>query len=292
MISLVVALLLALPPVQAASSYLAGIQQFRAGREAALRADDGWLTVAGLFWLKPGRNTAGSAAGSDIVLPRQAPARLGTFELAGGTVTFTADPSARAAQHGRPVTSATFDLSRGDRDAVTAGDLVLFPIQRGDRMGIRLRDLHSRMRSGFTGLRWYPVRPEYQLKGTFVAYPQPRTVHVPNVLGQEPEMTSPGYVTFTLEGRTLRLEPVFESDERSELFFVFSDLTSRDATYRAGRFLYAALPKDGVVVLDFNKAENPPCAFTDFATCPLPLKENRLPVRIEAGELAYHGPTR
>ncbi len=292
MISLVVALLLALAPLQPAVAYVADVQRFRADREAALRADDGWLTVAGLFWLKPGRNTAGSAADNDIVLPRRAPARLGTFELARGTVTFAADPSARVARNGHPITSARFDLSGGDRDAVTADDLVLFPIQRGDRIGIRMRDLHSRMRSGFTGLRWYPVRPEYRLTATFVAYPQPRTVKVPNVLGQEPEMTSPGYVTFTLQGRSLRLEPVFESDERSELFFIFSDLTSRDATYRAGRFLYAPLPKDGVVVLDFNKAENPPCAFTEFATCPLPLKENRLPVRIEAGELAYHGPTR
>jgi uncharacterized protein (DUF1684 family) len=292
MISLLVALALALPPVQAAASYLAEVQKFRAGREAALEADDGWLTVSGLFWLKPGRNTAGSAAGSDIVLPGRAPARLGTFELAGGTVTFTADPSARVVQNGRPVTSATFDLSGGGRDGVSAEDLVLFPIQRGDRIGIRMRDLHSRMRTGFTGLRWYPVREAYRVKAKFVAYPEPRTVRVPNVLGQEPEMTSPGYVTFTLEGRTLRLEPVFESDERSELFFVFSDLTSRDATYRAGRFLYAGLPKDGLVVLDFNKAENPPCAYTDFATCPLPLKENRLPVRIEAGELAYPGPSR
>jgi uncharacterized protein (DUF1684 family) len=112
------------------------------------------------------------------------------------------------------------------------------------------------------------------------------------VLGQNPEMESPGYVTFTLNSQSLRLEPVFEDDEKKDLFFIFKDTTSRDATYPAGRFLHADLPKGGFVTIDFNKAYNPPCAFTDFATCPLPRKENQLPVRIEAGELAYHGPTK
>jgi uncharacterized protein (DUF1684 family) len=278
--------------VHTAPSYRADIEKFRADRAAELRADDGWLTVAGLFWLKPGVNTAGSANGSDVLLPAKAPARLGTFELKDGAVTFTADPSARVTSGGKPIATVAFDLPAGDRGAVVSGDLVMFPIQRGDRIGIRMRDLHSAMRQGFTGVRSYPVRPEYRITAKFTAYPEPRKVLVPNVLGQQPEMTSPGYVRFTVHGRTLRLEPVFETGEQKELFFIFSDATSRDATYRAGRFLYTPLPKDGVVILDFNKAINPPCAFTEFATCPLPLKENRLPVRIEAGELAYHGPTR
>ena len=291
MASVVLALILAFVWAQPAS-YSADIQKFRADSEAELKADDGWLTVAGLFWLKPGQNRAGSAAGSDVQLPASAPARLGTFELEHGTVTFTADASAHVTVKGRPVTTTVFDLSAGDRGAIVSGDLVMFPIQRVDRIGIRMRDLHSAMRRGFTGLRWYPVRPAYRVTAKFVPYPSPRVVRVPNVLGQEPEMKSPGYVTFMLDGQSLRLEPVYESQEENELFFIFSDLTSRDETYRAGRFLYAALPKDGVVILDFNKAVNPPCAFTEFATCPLPLKANRLPVRIEAGELAYHGPTR
>ena len=292
MSSLLLPVMLALLALQAPSAYRADIEKFRADREAELRADNGWLTVAGLFWLKPGANTAGSAKGSDVLLPAKAPARLGTFELKDGAVTFTADPSARVTSGGKPVATVAFDMAAGDRGAIVSGDLVMFPIQRGDRIGIRMRDLNSAMRRGFTGVRSYPVRPEYRITAKFTEYPQLHKVLVPNVLGQQPEMTSPGYVTFTINGRSLRLEPVFETDERKELFFIFSDATSRDATYRAGRFLYTPLPKDGVVILDFNKAINPPCAFTEFATCPLPLKENRLPVRIEAGELAYHGPTR
>lgn len=290
--SLILALMFALAAGQAAPSYRSEIEKFRADREAELLADDGWLTVAGLFWLKPGANTAGSAQGNDIVLPAKAAARLGTFALENSVVRFTADPSARVTSNGQPVTTLGFDFRAGDRGAIVSGDLVMFPIQRGDRIAVRMRDLKSAMRRGFTGVRSYPVRPAYRIRARFVAYPQPRTVLVPNVLGQQPEMVSPGYVTFTLQGRSLRLEPVFETEEQNELFFIFNDLTSRNTTYPAGRFLHAALPKDGIVVLDFNKAFNPPCAFTDFATCPLPIKENRLPVRIEAGELAHHGPTR
>jgi len=243
--------------------------------------------VAGLFWLKPGANTAGSGTANDIVLPSKAPAKFGTFELTDGTVTFTADASAAVSRDGQAVTTAVLDTKAGDKGAIRSGDLVMFPIQREDKIGIRMRDLKSARRVGFRGIRSFPIRPEYRIVARFVAYPQPKTVLVPNVLGQHPEMTSPGSVTFTLNGQALRLEPVFETGERTELFFIFSDTTSRDATYAAGRFLYAALPKDGTVILDFNKAINPPCAFTDFATCPLPVKENRLPVRIEAGELAY-----
>ena len=292
MSTILFALVIALAGVQAAPSYRAEIRKHRADREAELKADDGWLTVAGLFWLKPGANAAGSAKTNDIVLPAKAPARLGTFTLGNGVVRFMADPSAPVTRGGTPVTALGFDLRAGDRDAIVSGDLVMFPIQRGDRIGIRMRDLKSAMRHGFTGIRAYPVRASYRVEATFAAYPEPRKVLVPNVLGQTPEMTSPGYVTFTLMGRTLRLEPVYETEERTELFFIFKDLTSRDTTYPAGRFLHAALPRNGTVVLDFNKAYNPPCAFTDFATCPLPTKENSLQVRVEAGELAYHGPTR
>jgi uncharacterized protein (DUF1684 family) len=292
MANLTVAAVLALLAVQAAPSYRAELEKFHADREAVLKADDGWLTVAGLFWLKPGANRAGSAAGSDVLLPPKGPARLGTFELKDGAVSFTADPSAHVMIGDRHVTTTAFDLRAGDAGAIRTGDLVMFPIQRGEKIGIRMRDLRSATRKGFSGVRTFPVRPEYRIVARFVAYPQPKTVLVPNVLGQHPEMTSPGYVTFTLDGRQLRLEPVFETAERKELFFIFSDATSRDSTYPAGRFLYTPLPAGGTVVLDFNKAINPPCAFTEFATCPLPIKENRLPVRIEAGELAYHGTAR
>jgi uncharacterized protein len=275
-------------PRTSPASYRAEIRQFRQQRTAELKADDGWLTVAGLFWLKPGMNVAGSAPGSDILLPARAPARLGAFELKGDRVTFRAEPAARVTTAGKPLGTTAIDAPTDDATALAAGDFRMFVIQREDRFGVRMRDLKSAKRVGFKGLTFFPIRRAYRVRATFTAYEQPRKVAVPNVLGQAPEMTSPGYVTFTVNGRAFRLEPVYETDEKKDLFFIFKDLTSRDATYPAGRFLHAPLPEDGVVSLDFNRAYNPPCAFTDFATCPLPTKQNQLAVRIEAGELAYH----
>jgi uncharacterized protein len=272
------------PPVP----YTAEIARFRHERTAELTADDGWLTVAGLFWLKPGANVAGSAPGSDILLPSKAPAKVGVFELSGGRVVFRPDPSARVTVAGKPLGLAAIDAPVDDAPPLAVGDLRMFIIQREDRFGIRMRDLKNAARTGFAGLTFYPVRPSYRIRARFVPYDPPKQVLVPNVLGQAPEMTSPGYVTFVLNGRPLRLEPVYETDERKDLFFIFKDETSRDTTYPAGRFLHASLPRNRFVTLDFNKAYNPPCAFTDFATCPLPTKANRLPVRIEAGERAYH----
>lgn len=271
-----------------AGSYLAEIKEFQSRRAAGLQADDGWLTVAGLFWLKPGPNVAGSARGSDITLPGKAPARLGVFELMDGRVTFRADPAANVTAGGARVGTLPIQAPSDDAGALAVGDLRMFVIHRGDRFAVRLRDLTSAMRTGFSGLKFYPVRAEYRVRARFTPYERPRKIAVPNVLGQASEMTAPGSVTFTLAGREWRLEPVYESDDPQELFFIFRDLTSRDSTYPAGRFLYAPLPRDGHVILDFNKAYNPPCAFTDFATCPLPPKQNQLAVRIEAGELAYH----
>jgi uncharacterized protein (DUF1684 family) len=148
-----------------------------------------------------------------------------------------------------------------------------------------LRDLKSEKRAAFAGLKYFPISPAHRLEAAYTAYEKPQVVKIANVLGQIIDMESPGYVTFRLNGRTLRLDPVYEDERRQDLFFIFTDPTSRDATYQAGRYLHAPLPKAGLVMLDFNKAYSPPCAFNDFATCPLPPRQNRLPVRIEAGEL-------
>jgi uncharacterized protein len=166
---------------------------------------------------------------------------------------------------------------------VTLGSLSLLVIRRGDRYGIRLKDRNSRLRKEFTGLRYFPVNESYRVSARFVA--DARKIPIPNILGQTEDTPSPGYVEFDLEGRKLRLTPVEESP--NELFFIFRDLTSGRETYGSGRFLDAPVPKDGRVELDFNKAYNPPCAFTPYATCPLPPKQNRLPVPIAAGELKY-----
>ena len=274
---------------QVSSAYRAEIEKYRQERIEELTAPNGWLAVRGLFWLHEGVNTAGSDPAAEIKLPERVAKKLGVFTLKSGQVTFTADPSAFVAAEGKPVTSYTF-ARPGEKSAIVSDGVTIFMLRRGDRVGLRMLDPESTQRKTFPGLKYFPLDPAYRLHAKFVAYPTLKDVPVPNVLGQLVKMESPGYVEFTLKGRTYRLEPVYETEAHQDLFFIFKDLTSRTDTYEAGRFLHTPLPKGDVVDLDFNRAYNPPCAFTEFATCPLPVKENQLQVAIKAGELRYHLP--
>ena len=266
--------------------YKTQMEQWRARRVASLVSDSGWLTVAGLFWLKEGKNTVGSAPGNQIVLPKgSAPDTLGVFEFHNGTTTFQAVPGVEVTINGQPADSGTFKSdASGNPDVLQIRSLTMFVIERGKRFGIRLKDKDSDQRKDFTGIKYFPVDERYRVTAKFVPYHPPKMISVPDILGETSSEPSPGYAEFTLNGRTCRLDPIVEGDE---LFFIFKDLTSGKETYPPGRFLYAELPKNGKVILDFNKAYNPPCAFTPYATCPLPPPENRLPIRIEAGELRY-----
>ena len=261
-----------------AGTYEQEIEQWRQQREASLKADDGWPTVVGLFWLKEGENTVGSDASSAIRLPR-GPARLGIFEFHSGNTSFR--PASGISIGAK---SSLKDDSGAEPDLVQYGDFTMFVIHRGDRYAIRLKDKQSEFRKNFSSLRWYPVRTDYRIVAKWIAHPESRKMSVPNILGETELAPSPGYVVFQLHGREFELHPVAEGNR---LFFIFRDQTSGKDTYPSGRFLYADLPSNGQVTLDFNKAYNPPCAFTPYATCPLPPKENRLAVRIEAGELDY-----
>jgi uncharacterized protein (DUF1684 family) len=267
------------------TSYRATIQRWRAQQETELKADDGWLTVSGLFWLKEGVNRAGSKASSEIVLPR-GPAEVGAFELHDGKTIFRATPGVAVKLNGKTMGEAAPLKSDADGkpDFIQFDAFTMFVIHRGERYGIRLKDPQSAARKDFTGLQWFPVKESYRVVAKFIPYQRPKMITIPNILGETEQDPSPGYVLFTLDGQPLRLDPVVEDDQ---LFFIFHDLTSGKGTYPAGRFLYTDLPKNGEVVMDFNQAQNPPCAFTAYATCPLPPKQNRLPVRIEAGELNY-----
>jgi uncharacterized protein (DUF1684 family) len=283
--ALIAGLALLLLPVDQ-TSYRAEIEKWRHQREEALKAEDGWLTVAGLFWLKEGENTIGSSRGNNFVLPEaSAPEKVGTFESHNGVTTFQAAAGVAATVNGRPTTRALLKPdSSGPPDLLRVRDLTMYVIQRGNRFGIRLKDQNSEMRRKFTGTRWFPVKEQFRVTAKYVPYDPPKKISIPNILGDVEEETSPGYVEFTLSGRQCRLDPVSEGDG---LFFVFKDQTAGKETYPPGRFLYTSLPKNGEVILDFNQAVNPPCAFTPYATCPLPPEQNQLPVRIEAGELRY-----
>jgi uncharacterized protein (DUF1684 family) len=268
------------------AEYTHEIEQWRAQREEKLRAPDGWLTVVGLTWLHEGTSTVGSAKGSDVVLPAPAPATVGRVELARGRAVFHAAPGVAVKTKDQPVQDLELHPDKGGtpNDVLTLGSISLYLIERGGRLGLRIKDENSAARRGFAGLTWYPADEAYRVTARFVPYEPARKVPIANVLGMVEPLPSPGYAVFPLHGREVRLDPVLEEPDAKELFFIFRDATAGKETYPAGRFLYSAMPKDGQVVLDFNKAYSPPCAFTSFATCPLPPKQNRLDVRIEAGE--------
>jgi uncharacterized protein (DUF1684 family) len=279
------------------SAYVEEIQKWRDARETRMKSDTGWLTVAGLFWLKEGDNRFDTDKANDIMLPEgTAPARAGLFRLASGVCTVVMEPgvaatlqaSATPLDGGTPVTTAVLrDDTQPDPEVIVLGRLRMFVIKRGERFAIRMRDLESSMRKEFTGLHWYPIQESYRVTASFEPSDPPTEVPVPNILGETEKMPSPGVARFQLQGRSITLRPVLETPDAKQLFFIFKDTTAGRKTYGAGRFLYAELPADGKVVLDFNKAYTPPCAFTPFATCPLPPESNRLDIAIEAGELDY-----
>jgi len=273
----------------APGDYEAGIEKWRQERETGLRSNTGWLTVAGLFWLKEGTNRFGTDPSADIVLPPgTAPAFAGVFELKDGVTKVRVETGATVTSSGRAVIEMDLqDDETGDPTLLALGDLTMFVIQRDGKHGIRLKDKNSQRLKEFTGLKWYPVKPGFRITGTWTEYDPPKQIPVVNVVGQTKNQPCPGYVTFTVNGETVRLEPIQDSPDDRELFFIFRDGTSGETTYPPGRFLYADSPVEGKVVLDFNKAVNPPCAFTPFATCPLPPPQNRLKVKIEAGEMRY-----
>jgi uncharacterized protein (DUF1684 family) len=271
----------------AQTPYSIDLQKWREKREVELKSEDGWLTLVGLFWLKDGANYAGSAATSDITLPAgTAPEEVGVFEFHQGRTILRVARGVKVRVNNKPVRQAVLKTDeKGKPDMIGLGDLRMFVIKRGEKYGVRVRNRSNPPRLAFEGLKYFPTAEDYRLTAKYVAYDKPKEIEIVNILGDVSKMPSPGYVTFELNGKACRLDALV--DEK-KLFFIFRDLTSGKTTYPAGRFLYAEMPKGDRVVLDFNQAINPPCAFTTFATCPLPPPQNHLKVAVEAGELAYH----
>lgn len=267
--------------------YAAEIEEWRTDREARLKADDGWLTLTGLFFLNEGDNSFGSSPENDIVL-RTGSEHAGIITLRGGRVGVRAVEGQKLLVDGRCVDAAQLWPSEGpNQPTITLGPLSLFCHASGDRLAMRLRDSESEMRREFTKLRWYPVDESFRISGRYVPHDKPRTMELANTLGDVVTLGTSGSVALTVKGEALRLTAI---DYDGRLWFVFSDLTSGSETYPAARFLYADLPDlDGTTTVDFNQAYNPPCAFNPYTTCPLPPPENQLQVRIEAGELDYPG---
>ncbi len=231
---------------------------------------------------------AGAFLMTDILL-RTGPEQAGTFTLANNVVTVRAAEGTTLSVDGRDVAEARLWPYEGnDRPTVALGPLSLFGHYSGDRLAIRMRDRESTIRQEFTGLRWYAVDETFRVEGTFIPHDEPRTMELPNILGDIETFRTSGSVAMTVGGAEVRMTAV---DSGGRLWFIFRDLTSGTATYPAARFLYADAPgADGTTTVDFNRAYNPPCAFNPHTTCPLPPLENRLPARVEAGELDYHAP--
>jgi uncharacterized protein (DUF1684 family) len=271
-----------------AAAYRASIEKWRQEYEEDLTSDHGWLTISGLFWLHEGENRFGSDPTNDIVLPDSAPADAGVFEFHAGKTIAHMKPGVAATMNGKPVVTAELRPdSREDR--IKLGPLTLWVHASGDRYAIRLRDPNSALRHDFRGLTWFPVDESYRVSARFVTYDQPKKVSIQNLAGDSLMLPLNGIAVFTLHGQEFRLEGYFDPPENpTAVSFVIRDLTSGKETYAAARFLDADVPKDGNVILDFNEAYNPPCAYNPYTTCPLPPPGNRMRTRIEAGEKVYH----
>jgi uncharacterized protein len=261
-------------------------QDWRAQHEESYRKN--WVTIAGLHFLEPGSHTAGTAATNDIVLPASAASeRIGQFVLDGDVVRFEPDARSSVQIDGQPVTKPrelTDDFVE-EPDSIEVGAIRMVVHRSGDRRSLRVWDPNGEMARSFLGFRWFDIQMDYRVTGRFIADATPRDLQVVNTFGDIDTYKTEGVVEFTLHGRTLRLRPFTTRPKR--FYFVFKDQSSGVETYEAARFLYSDLRDDGTTVLDFNQAYNPPCAFNPYTTCPIPLPENRLPVKVLAGERAY-----
>lgn len=271
-------------------TYLQEIERWHAWRIARLTAPNGWLSLVGLDWLKSGVNRIGSAADNDIVLAK-APAHLGTIEWPdGGEPLATLDPTSGATVDGKPAVRAVLrDDSGANPTTVAFGSVSFIAVDRGGRKGLRVRDSEAPTRTRFAGIERFPIDPTWRIVADWQPFDPPFQLATGTVIGTIENYPAPGKAVFERDGQRCELYPVLEAPGDTRLFLIFADQTSGKETYGAARFLYADMPADGKLVLDFNQAYNPPCAFTPYATCPLAPPENRLALRVVAGELKYHG---
>lgn len=261
-------------------NYEGEINAWHTERLDKVKAPNGWLNLAGLFWLKPGTNSFGADSANAIIFPK-GEARAGSFEVNGDTVTLHA-ASENITFKGQPVKDLIIYQPDSSKE-ITIGSLRFNIIKRDKQLGIRLRDDEAPLQKSFTDIERFPIDPQFRLEASFEKADSLKTIPITNIIGQTTAQKSPGTLKFTWEGKTYSLDAL---DEKDEFFIIFGDETSAAETYAGGRFLYVKKPKNDndKVIIDFNKAYNPPCVFTPFATCPLPPKQNRLPIAIRAGE--------
>ena len=265
--------------------YFEEIKTYQKTMDQQLRAPDGWLTLAGLHWLQPGTNSIGSATSSTVCLPPySAPQNIGRLALDDGKVYFQPEVGMETRIGGEIITEKIELVPDTNRNPtqVTLGDLTFFVIVRGERVGIRVKQVSHPRRLNFAGRIWWPVDEQYRVQARVTVYQPPKQVIIPDILGDENETGIEYALTFKLDGQEYSLDAF--GMPSGQFYILFHDLSCGKGSYPAGRFLVTETPEDETVVIDFNKAYNPPCAFTPYATCPLPPKQNYLQTQIRAGE--------
>ena len=269
-------------------AYPQEIERWHAQRIERLTAPDGWLSLVGLEWLKPGANRIGSASDNDIVLAK-AQARLGTITWSDdNSLSIALDVIEGVSIDGDAKNRAKLlDDSHANPTMVAFDSVNFIAVDRGGRKGLRVRDSEAETRTQFAGIERFPVDEWWRIVADWVPLDPPFQLATGTVIGSIENYPAPGKAVFQRDGKRFELYPVLEVPGDTQLFLIFADATSGKETYGAARFLYAEMPRDGKIVLDFNKAYNPPCAFTPYATCPLAPPENRLDLRVTAGELKY-----
>ena len=281
-------------PAFDAEAYKKGIVAWQTKRAARISAEDGWISLAGLFWLKPGENTFGSDSLNSMVLPHSVPSKAGSLILRGDSVTLVTKKNSGVKVNDSSVvkTRLRSDADSTGTDMVSLGSVNFYVIKRADRVGVRAKDKQSPARLNFAGLRFFPVDTKWRTTGTFTKFETPLKMAIPTVIGTVDTFPCPGEVSFVIGDSTVKLLAMTEQGSEDKLYFMFSDETSGRETYGAGRQLYSPLPDSvGNVDLDFNQSINWPCAYTPYATCPIPPSRNHLKIRIEAGEQLYLGKT-
>ena len=271
------------------AKYISEIQEWHSKRIENLKKENGWLNLVGLYWLKQGENKFGTGKTNDIVFPEgKAPSFIGSLFLKDSIVTIKVNEGVEVKSNGERVDS--LELKNDTQRGVTVlelGSLRWFIIKRGEKYGVRLRDLDSELLKTFQGVETFPINSDWKFEAKLETYNPPKKVEVPNVLDMVDTAVVSAALTFEKDGVVYKLDPL---DEGKQYFIIFADETSGSETYGAGRFLSVdKADSTGKIYIDFNKAYNPPCAFTKFATCPLPPKQNHLKLKITAGEKAFHG---
>ena len=263
--------------------YLQEIADWQKERIQSLKAENGWLNIVGLLWLEEGENTLGTDSANSIIFPGEGPANIGTIVLKDSMLNFRSDESTIVTHDDNPVSEIELKTDmNGKPTLLKTANYGFFIIKRGDRYGIRLRDYKSPRIESLDHIDMFPVSQDWIVQATWVPFEVDTFINIPNALGMVDKTKIPGKLEFEIEGQTCELYPM---EAGKKLFIIFGDETSGFETYGGGRFIYVEKPdKNGMVEIDFNRAYNPPCVFTHFATCPLPPAENILPLKITAGE--------